>query len=59
MSSEMEIVIKFHSPYIYVCAECQNWWVGMDEFRKEPNPHYGHSILPIKVESIKQEDGLK
>ena len=51
----MEIVIRFHSPYIYVCAECQNWWVGMDEFRKEPNPHYGHSILTINVENPEQK----
>ena len=51
----MEIVIRFRSSYVFLCADCQKWWTGMDEFRKEPNPHYGHSILPIKVER-KQED---
>ena len=55
----MEIVIRFHSPYIYVCAECQNWWTGMDEFRKEPNPHYGHSILTINIENPEHRQGAE
>ena len=52
----MEIVIRFHSPYIYVCSECQKWWTGMDEFRKGLNPHLGHSILTINVEKSEQKN---
>ena len=50
----MEILIRFRSPYIYLCADCQKWWTGMDEFRKEPNPHLGHSVMAIRTD--KQEN---
>ena len=46
----MQIVIEFKSPYIYLCPECEIWWKGLGEFQKEPNPHYGHSILVFNTE---------
>ena len=34
---QMEIVIEFKSPYVYLCPECEIWWKGLGEFQKEPD----------------------
>ena len=52
----MQIVIEFKSPYIYLCPECEIWWKGLGEFQKEPNPHYGHSILVFNTEKEPSEN---
>ena len=46
----MKVIIRFKSPYFFLCSECQKWWIGTSELNPDTNPHIGHSVLMIKYE---------